>query len=408
MPETATQLSRETRQRPAPLLWVMFLAYFTFGLTGVLGALTPDIIADFHLSRFSAGLLGSAMFLALALFAIPSGLLADRAGARRVILAGVALMGLGCFLVTQAHSYPIVLSLVFAIGVGTTMLQTAGSPLIQELDAPRNYSRNLTYTIGICTFGGFLAIFILAYIRGSGRPWQDYYIVFALVCLALLAFLFPSRFPARAGTDRIRLDQIGKLLRNPILITYGLGIYLYTAGEVGTYFWIPKFFEDVHGVPAAASNAAAATWLKRVFPSLPALIYALFLGMQGVGRLSGGAVLNRLGSRSVLRCYSLLALASLLVATFGSKSVSAAGFVACGLFMSVLYPLLFSGTINSFSECHGTISGLLCTGYIAAALMSPLQGWVADHIGMRTAMLIPALCMVYVVGLAMFGRAKYE
>jgi fucose permease len=60
----------------------MFLAYFTFGLMGVLGALTPDIITDFHLSRFAAGLLGSTLFLALALLAIPSGLLGDRLGAR--------------------------------------------------------------------------------------------------------------------------------------------------------------------------------------------------------------------------------------------------------------------------------------------------------------------------------------
>ena len=30
----------------------MYFAYFTFGLTGVLGTLTPDIIADFHLTRW--------------------------------------------------------------------------------------------------------------------------------------------------------------------------------------------------------------------------------------------------------------------------------------------------------------------------------------------------------------------
>jgi MFS transporter, FHS family, L-fucose permease len=387
----------------------MFLAYFTFGLTGVLGALTPDIIAEYQISRFAAGLMGSAMFLALAIFAIPSGLLADRAGARRVILWGVSLMAAGCLLASRSHSYPVILAMVFAIGVGTTMLQTSGSPLIQRLDKPANYPRNLTYTIGICTVGGFLSIFVLAYIRGTGRPWQSYYLFFGVVCIALLGFLFPSKFPSRdPGAERMRLDQIGKLLRNPILITYGLGIYLYTAGEVGTYFWIPKFFEDVHGIPAAASNANAATLLERVFPSMPALIYALFMGMQGVGRLTGGAILKRFGSRRVMRVYSVLALASLLAATFGSRNVTAVGFAACGLFCSVLYPLLFSGTINSFAGAHGTISGLLCTGYIAAAVMSPVQGWIADHAGMRVAMLIPALCFCYVIGLAMFGRAKYE
>jgi len=397
------------QQRPAPLLWVMLFAYFTFGLMGVLGALTPDIIHDFQLSRFVAGLLSSAASVAMSLFAIPSGLLADRIGARRVILAGVALMVLGCYWISQSHSYLLLLSLIFMIGVGITMLQTSGSPMIQLLDTPQNYHRNLTFTIACATFGGFLAIFLLAYIRGTGRPWQVYYLLFAIVCLLLLSSLALSTFPPRAtDNEGIHLDVIGKLLRNPILLTYGLGVYLYTAAEIGMYFWIPKFFEDVHGVPAAVSNPNATTFLGKVFPSLPAFVVALFLGMQGMGRLLGGAVMKRFGTVRVMRFCSVMALVSVFVAMFGSTMVTAIGFAGCGLFTSVLYPLLFSGTINSFKGYHGTISGLLCTAYIAAAVVPPLQGWIGDHLGMRVTLLVPALCLIYVVGLTLFGRAKYE
>ena len=398
-----------SEQRPAPLLWVMFFAFFTFGMMGVLGALTPDIIAEFHLTRFEAGLLGSSLLAAVALFALPSGLLADRFGARRVILSGVALMAVGCFLVSQSRSYPLILLMVFVIGTGVTMLQTSANPLIQHLDVPHNYHRNLTFTIACATFGGFLSIFFLAYIRGTGHPWQAYYILFAVVCIILLGFLAVSNFPpSNPNAERFSWSQVGKLLRNPILITYGLGVYLYGAAEVGTYYWIPKFFEDIHGVSGSVVNAQASGFLERVFPSLPAFIFALFLGMQGLGRLLGGAVLNRLGSRWVMRIYSVMALACLIVAITGSKYVSAVGFVACGFFMSVLFPLLFSGTISSFAEHHGTISGLLCTSYIAQAIVVPSQGWVGDHFGMRWALLIPVVCLTYVVGLSVWGRAKYD
>ncbi len=387
----------------------MFFAYFTFGMMGVLGALTPEIIVEFQLTRFAAGLLGSSIFVAVALFALPSGLLADRIGPRRVILAGVSLMTLGCLLVWQSKSYGLLLLMVFAIGTGVTMLQTSGSPMIQQLDSPQNYHRNLTFTIACATFGGFLAIFFLAYIRGTGRPWRVYYFFFALVCLVLFGLLAISRFPQRnPNPEGFRLDQVTKLLRDPILITYGLGNYLYAAAEVGTYYWIPKFFEDVHGVPGAVANAQASTFLAKVFPSLPAFIFASYLGMQGIGRVLGGAVLNRFGSRRVMRVYSVMALISLIVAIAGSKYVTAVAFAACGFFMSVLYPLLFSGTISSFSEHHGTISGLLCTSYIAQAITVPSQGWIGDHIGMRAALVLPAVCMIYVVGLAIYGRAKYD
>jgi FHS family L-fucose permease-like MFS transporter len=395
--------------RPAPLLWVMYFAYFTFGLTGVVGTLTPDIIADFHLTRAAAGLIGTFTFLSVALFAMPSGLLADRLGARRVILAGVGLMALGCLMLSQAQSYPLVLAMVFAIGTGVTMLQTSGSPMIQQLDAPQNYHRNLTFAVAGCTFAAFLSIFSLAYLRGTGHPWQSYYLLFAVVCLVLLGFLSQSTFPARAANaEGIHLEQIGKLLRNPILITYGLGVYLYSMAEIGIYFWIPKFFEDVHGVPAAVSSATATTVMGRVFPSLPAFVYALFLGMTGVGRVLGGSMLKRFGTVRVLRVCVVMTLASLLAATFGSKMFTVIGFAACGFFISVVYPLIYTATINSFDKYQGTISGLLCTSYIAAAAVPPFQGWVADHIGMRVAMLVPAVCLTYVIGLAMFGRAKYD
>ena len=395
--------------RPAPLLWVMYFAYFTFGLTGVVGTLTPDIIVEFHLTRAAAGLIGTFTFLSVALFAMPSGLLADRLGARRVILAGVGLMALGCLMLSQAQSYPLVLAMVFAIGTGVTMLQTSGSPMIQQLDAPQNYHRNLTFAVAGCTFAAFLSIFSLAYLRGTGHPWQSYYLLFAVVCLVLLGFLGQSTFPARAANaEGIHLEQIGKLLRNPILITYGLGIYLYSMAEIGIYFWIPKFFEDVHGVPAAVSNASATTLMGRVFPSLPAFVYALFLGMTGVGRVLGGSMLKRFGTVRVLRVCVVMTLASLLVATFGSKMFTVIGFAACGFFISVVYPLIYTATINSFDKYQGTISGLLCTSYIAAAAVPPFQGWVADHVGMRIAMLVPAICLTYVIGLTMFGRAKYD
>jgi MFS transporter, FHS family, L-fucose permease len=104
----------------------------------------------------------------------------------------------------------------------------------------------------------------------------------------------------------------------------------------------------------------------------------------------------------------VMTLVSLLVATLGSLKLSVIGFPACGLFISVVYPLLYTGTMNSFDKYQGTISGLLCTSYIAAGCVPPLQGWIGDHIGMRTIMVVPVICLTYVIALTMFGRAKYD
>ncbi len=393
------------------LLWLLFLAYFTFGMiTNVLGVVIPEVIHDYHLSLFVAGILAFAFFVAYGLFSIPTGLLMDRLGAKPLIVGGLTLMSAGCVGVSLARNYPLMVAMIFAVGVGVTMLQTAGNPLIQVLDRPENFHRNLTLTIGFCGIGAFCGPFVLAFVTGSGRPWQSLYLLFAALCAVEVGTLALSGFPARAvdAPGQIRLDQIRGLLLHPIVVTYTLGVFFYVGAEVGTASWIVKFLERVHGVAATVSNVQAPSFFEKVLPSLPALTVAMFWGLQGTGRLVSGPALNRLGSRRILRLYSFLTLACLLLATFGPRNLSVIGFMACGFFTSVLITLLFSGTINTFTVGQGSVSGILCTASIGAAVVPPLVGLAGDHFGMRAAMLIPVICFTYVFGLSLLGKAKYE
>ena len=399
------------QQRPSRLLWVFFLAYFTFGMiTNCLGVVIPEVKAQYQLSYFAAGFLAFGFFIAYGIFSIPTGLLMDRFGAKPLVLLGVTLMALGCLVIAWASNYPLMLAMIFAVGVGVTILQTAGNPLVQHLDRPENYHRNLTLTIGFCGIGAFLGPFMLAFIRGTGHAWQTLYILFMALCVVLLVSLAFSSFPSTAGGtgDKFRADQLGKILKNPLILAYTLGVFFYVGAEVGTASWIVSFFERVHGLAASVANVGSTGFFSKLLPTLPALVVALFWGLQGTGRLISGAVLNTFGSRRILRFYSLATVASLLVAIFGSQTISAVGFVVCGFFTSVLITLIMSGTINTFAENHGTISGLLCTAIMGGALLPPLVGLVGDHYGMRVAMMVPTLSFVYVFLLAMFGRARYE
>ena len=117
-------------ERPSGLLWVIFLAYFTFGMiTNVLGVIIPEVIKQYDLNLFTAGLLAFSFFLAYGLCSIPTGLLMDRFGAKPLLLTGVALMGFGCLAIVWVQSYAGMLAMIFAVGVGVTMVQTAGNPL---------------------------------------------------------------------------------------------------------------------------------------------------------------------------------------------------------------------------------------------------------------------------------------
>lgn len=406
----ANELAAAT-ERPNSLLWVLFASYFTFGIIlNVVGVVIPILIKQYHLSLFAGGLLPFGLFIPFGVFSIPAGIAADRFGSKPVVLAGVLLMAIGCGAIPWAGSFAVVIFLAFVIGAGVALLETAGNPLVAHLDKRENYHRNLTLTIGFCGIGAFAGPFCLSAIQSHGEPWQRLYAYYALLCAVLLFFIVISKFPERAivAKEKLRLREVGRLLGHPIAITYFFAVFFYVGAEVGTASWIVKFFQQVHGLGVERLASAHPNLLISYLPTLPVLTVSLFWGLQGIGRLTSAPGIRRLGARSMLRLYALGAFCTLLLATFSSVTFTAIGFAACGFFTSVLITLLFSGAIHTFSRSQGAISGLLVTASMGGAVIPPLVGLTADHLGIRIAMMIPALCFIYVLTVAMVGKARYE
>ena len=393
------------------LLWIMFASYFTFGIVlNVVGVMIPVLIRQYHLSLFAGGLLAFALYIPFGVCSIPAGLAVDHLGAKPVVLAGLLMMAAGCAAMMWVNGYLPIIVAAFVIGSGIALLETAGNPLIERLDRRENYHRNLTLTIGFCGIGAFAGPFCLSALQTHGKPWQWLYAGYAVLCGVLMALVALSAFPERgaAAAESLRPREVARLLSHPIAVTYFLAIFFYVGAEVGTASWIVRFFQQIHGLSEIRTGGAALNPLMRFLPALPALTVSLFWGLQGVGRLTSGPGIHRLGARKLLRLYALAASACLLLAMFGSVHVTAFGFAACGFFTSVLFTLLFSGAIHTFMESKGTLSGLLVTASIGGGVIPPLVGLTADHFGIRVAMTVPLLCFLYVLAIAFAGRAEYE
>ena len=411
MSPVKTNAVSETTGTNIALLWIMFASYFTFGIVlNVVGVMIPVLIRQYHLSLFAGGLLAFASYIPFGVCSIPAGLLADRLGPKPVVLFGVFLMAAGCGVMPWAKGFLPILVSAFTIGSGIAFLETAGNPLIERLDSPANYHRNLTLTIGFGGIGAFAGPFCLSFLEMHGQPWQRLYTGYAVLCTVLLIFLALSRFPEpqTVAGEKLRPREILKLLSHPIAVTYFLAVFFYVGAEVGTASWIVKFFQLVHGTGAVRIAGAGQNPLVRNLPAIPVLTVSLFWGLQGLGRLTSAPAIRKLGARSMLRLYAVGATFCLLLAVFGPVQLTAPGFAACGFFTSILITLLFSGAIHTFVESQGTLSGLLVTASIGGGIIPPLVGLSADRFGMRAAMMIPLLCFLYVVAVSFFGKARYE
>src|SRR2546426_9015801 len=90
------------------LVWLLLIFAWAANFVVRIGfsALLPSIIGELHLSYTRAGLLASAFFYAYVLMQIPSGLLGDRFGRRRILVLGLLGGALAAGLTRLGGAFP--------------------------------------------------------------------------------------------------------------------------------------------------------------------------------------------------------------------------------------------------------------------------------------------------------------
>ena len=391
------------------LITITVLMYVSFGLlTSVIGVIIDRFQMQYDVSLKIAALLPFAFYLSYGLLSIPFGLAMDRIGARFVLLFGMILMTLGSFLFYFSNNYLIVIFMIFLTGAGVTAIQTAGNPFIRELDAPKRYTANLTIIIGIGALGYAISPILLPLIESAGLSWNTVYLVFGIINSILLFLLIIAKFPeiSISVEERIQSSVIRKLLRNPLIITYALGIFLYVGAEVGTSSYIIPFMGKIHGVGPNESLWEKGTFFASVFPSISALVVAAFWLFQAIGRLIIGPMMKFIKPRKIFIIHSLLTCITLIITIYTPKEVAFIGFALVGYFTCASFTSIFSATIQSFDKNHGAISGILCTAIVGGAFLGFLVGFIGDLINIQVAMLINVLAFFYVFVLAIWGKGK--
>jgi len=399
------------QQKKRLLLVLICLAYIAFGLvTAVIGVIISRFQETYRVALWIAGLLPFAFYLAYGLGSIPFGLLMDRVGGRAVILLGMLLMTLGCFLFYASTHWLLTVGMVFLIGIGVTAIQTAGNPIIRDLDLPERYAGNLTIIIGISAFGYAISPIMVPVLEANGGNWQQVYLVFGVLNAILLLFLLIAKFPTTAVTEneRIHPSEVLRLLRNRVVITYTIGIFFYVAGEVGVSSYIATFMERIHGVTPQQSLWAEGSFWRAAFPSVSALVVGLFWALQAVGRIIIGPLMRHVRPRAIFELCSGFCCLALIVAMFAPMLWALVFFALVGLFTCASFTLIFSGVIQSFDKNHGTLSGILCTAIVGGAVGGFLVGSVGDRFSLHLGMAVNLLAFLYVFSLAIWGKGKLD
>ena len=392
------------RVRSLPGSVSLWLLYGLFAVAGVAQAaivpLLPRMSAHFGLSASQTALLLALPGLATLAVSVPSGIAADRIGARRVSLSAGALLCLAC--AAQAlPSLAAVLGGRIVFGIAFGVVWTSGMAWLAELDADRGEAgpRALGPAVTCSSVGIMLGPAVggvLAQQIGLGAPFAAIAAVAALVVIPLaLGTRSGSRTTPTPPVDASELpieiayfqppvsDASGSVTPRGLLALVRRPRVAAAAGAL-----------VVSGAVSSASQLLVSGGLHRLGLSTGRI--GLAFSVAAVCYIAVSAVVVRLGARARTLKFNALSTAALALALVPALAGSGAVALVMALMLSAGPRAVISTIAYSLasqrdddpSSSDGVVFGMLNGAWAAATVLMPLvAGAVEQAAGVEVAYL---------------------
>lgn len=348
-----------------------------------------------------------------------------------------------------AISYPLFLVALFIVGLGFAMLQIAANPYVTILGPEKTASSRLNLAQAFNSFGtttgpligGWL---IFQYFAKTGAHGADSvkipYLAFCIVFLILAAIFFFIHLP-HVGEGKI--EPGAGALKYPHVVLGVIGIFMYVGGEVSVGSSIINFLgqKDVAGMdPVEAKNYVSLFWggmligrfmaavelseMKKINKQIwliviPLVCFVLFWTLRSWNGdqhqfdfAAGWAIVKNylpllalcwvlfqfgraLAGRTLMIFSATIVLLLIAAILFGGK-IAMWCIVGIGLFTSVGWSNTFSLALDGTGIYKSQVSSLLVMAILGGALLPPLQGYIADHGGLKISYIVPLIAYAYV------------
>ncbi|MEW5820608.1 MAG: MFS transporter [Cyanobacteriota bacterium] len=148
-------------------------------------AIADELIRDLKINATELGTMSSTYFLCYALLQPFIGILADKFGSKKVILASLSISVIGCVCFSFSSNFFTAFISRSLIGIGVAGVLVPSLKLYAQWFAPEQFARVSGLFLGLGHLGALIAttpLAYLAYILG----WRDVFIVFALIGFIML------------------------------------------------------------------------------------------------------------------------------------------------------------------------------------------------------------------------------
>src|SRR5690349_9875280 len=387
--------------------------FFMWGfLTALNDILVPHLKNIFDLTYAEVMLVQFSFFSAYFFFSVPSGKLIEWIGYKRSMVAGLFTMGLGALLFIPAASvpsFPLFLGALIVLAAGITVLQVSANPYVSVLGPPETASSRLNLAQAFNSLGTTIApylggLFILtatarsvdqlrqmpadalqAYRLQEASSVKLPYLGLGLALIVLGIIIARFRFPVIASADPHEAAQAAhqSVWKYRHLALGAIGIFVYVGAEVSIGSFLVNYFSQPN--------------IGNVSEKVAAGFVSFYWGCAMLGRFIGSAVLQRLKAGAVLGGAAILAFILVMTSLLSTGHFAMWSIILVGLFNSVMFPNIFTLGIAGLGPLTGKASGVLVMSIVGGAILPLLMGALADRVGVHHALLLPALCYLYIV-----------
>ena len=447
---TAGQVSRTEQRNYSTALITLTTLFFMWGFMTVMNdILIPHLRNIFELDFFRSMLIQTAFFgayfvgsLIYFLISLKSGDPINKLGYKNGIILGLIISATGSLLfypATILNIYGFYLFALFVLGLGFTVLQIAANPYVAILGAPESASSRLNLAQGFNSLGTTLGpivggVLIFKFFAGP-EAVQIPYLIMAGMLLFLALIIKVSKLPE--FTNEESMTSGSGALKFPHLTLGMVAIFMYVGGEVSIGSILVNFFglPNIAGMDEqAASGYLSLYWGGLMIGRFSGAIYlsemnnqAKKFGMMGITALGAFAVIflanylkgdislfsllpllifvilafvlfvlgKSMASRT-LYLFASISIFLLVITIFGSGPIAFWSVIGIGLFNSIMWSNIFTLAIDGLGKYTSQGSSLLVMMILGGAVIPPLQGLLADYLGIQWSFFIPVICYLYI------------
>jgi len=420
------------------------ILFFLWGfITVLVDSLVPRLKEVFEMSYAKTVLVQFAFFTAFFVISLPAGAILTKIGYKKGIVLGLVIMAIGCLLFYPAAEYRnfnVFLIGYFTLAAGITVLQVAANPYVALLGSEDGASSRLNLSQAFNSLGTTIApvvgaLFLLSdsvktseeinllnstdkasYYAAEAATVQTPFL-FIAAFIGILALIFSFIKLPKVMEESPKGGYLA-LLKNKMMMLGALGIFVYVGAEVAIGSFLVNYFDDMNLAVIIAenqtmmniANTIASTFNKTFSNSDPKSLLGIFIifywGGAMIGRFIGAYLTKIMSPGRVLSIFALLAIVLIAISINTVGLVSMWSILAVGLVNSIMFPTIFTLTLEGLGDLKAQASGLLCMAIVGGAIIPFAFGSLIDGFGFKTAFMLTMICYGYILYYGMIKTYK--